>query len=175
MWKNKPSKLNIDKKNVGQNASQALCLISHLPFILFPFKEKLQPIWLAVESLLQIIQILLSDEVDEAIDLKRLSELITTHLRCYRDFFKHLLKPKHHFLLHYVMVIMLMGPVVRFWSLRMEAKHQFFKRVVYKTKSFVNIKKSLAYKHQEHFFLSPPRERVPSSLNVRILTNLSSI
>lgn len=96
------------------------------------------------------------DEVDEAIDLKRLSELITTHLRCYRDFFKHLLKPKHHFLLHYVMVIMLMGPVVRFWSLRMEAKHQFFKRVVYKTKSFVNIKKSLAYKHQEHFFLSPP-------------------
>lgn len=156
LWKNKPSKLNVDKKNVGQNASQALCLILHLPFILYPFKEKLQPIWLAVESLLQIIQILLSDEVDNAIDLKRLSELITTHLSCYIDFFKQLLKPKHHFLLHYVMVIKLMGPVVRFWSLRMEAKHQFFKRIVCKTKNFINIKKSLAYKHQEHFFLSPP-------------------
>lgn len=155
LWKNKPSKLIIDKKNVNQNASQALCLILHLPYILFPFKEKLQSIWLSVESMLQIIQILLSDELDDEFDLKRLSEMITTHLKCYKEFFNQLLKPKHHFLIHYVLVIMLMGPVVRFWSLRMEAKHQFFKQIINKTKNFMNIKKSLAYKHQEHFFLSP--------------------
>lgn len=155
LWKNKPSKINIDKKNMGQNASQALCLIFHLPFILFTFKEKLQAIWLSVESMLQIIQILLSDEVDEAFDLKRLSEMITVHLKCYIEFFNQLLKPKHHFLIHYVMVMMLMGPVVRFWSLRMEAKHQFFKRIIYKLKNFQNIKKTLAHKHQQHFFLSP--------------------
>lgn len=155
LQKNKPSKLNIDKKNVGQNASQALCLILHLPFILFPFKEKLQPIWLSVESILQIIQILLSDEVDDAFDLKRLSEMITTHLKCYKDFFNRLLKPKHHFLLHHVMVIILMGPVKRFWSLRMEAKHQFFKRIIYRLKNFQNIKKTLAYEHQQHFCSSP--------------------
>lgn len=42
-----------------------------------------------------------------------------------------------------------MGPVIMFWAFRMEAKHQFFKRNVYKTNNFVNIKKSLALKHQE--------------------------
>lgn len=149
--KSKPSKLNIDKKNVGQNASQALCLILHLPFILFPFKEKLQSIWLSVESLLQIIQILLSDEVNDAFDLKRLSELITTHLKCHKDFFNQLLKPKHHFLIHYVMLMILMGPVKWFSSLRMEAKHQFFKRIINKLKNFKNMKKTLAFEHQQHF------------------------
>lgn len=61
LWKkNVPSKLNIEeKKNLGQNASQMKCLILHLPCILFPFKHELQNIWLAVESMLQMIQILL--------------------------------------------------------------------------------------------------------------------
>lgn len=152
LWKKSvPSKLNIEKKNLGQNASQMRCLIFHLPYILFPFKHELQNIWLAVESMLQIIQILLSYQMNEN-DLNRLSELITTHLRCYQLFFNQSLKPKHHFLLHYVRVIRLVGPVVRFWALRMEAKHQYFKRIIRTTNNFVNIKKTLAYKHQEHFF-----------------------
>lgn len=126
----------------------------HLPFILFPFKNQLKTIWLAVESMLQIVQILLSDEINDE-DLKRLSNVITVHLECYQNVFGQTLKPKHHFLLHYVRVIQLMGPVVKFWALRMESKHQFFKREIQNTKNFVNIKKSLAYKHQEHFFAAP--------------------
>lgn len=144
----KPSKLNPDKKNVGQNASQARCLIFHLPFILYKFKTQLEPIWEAVETMLQIIQILSSDEIMEA-DLERLSSLITKHLECYQQLFNQPLKPKHHFLLHYLRIIRAMGPVIMFWAFRMEAKHQFFKRNVYKTNNFVNIKKSLALKHQE--------------------------
>lgn len=155
LWKrNAPSKLSVDKKNLGQNASQMKCLILHLPYILFQFKNDLQDIWLAVESMLQIIQILLSHQMSQD-DLMRLSERITTHLQCYQLFFNQSLKPKHHFLLHYVRVIKLMGPVILFWALRMEAKHQYFKKIVRTTNSFINIKKTLAYKHQERFFDVP--------------------
>lgn len=155
LWKrNAPSKLSLDKKNLGQNASQTKCLILHLPYILFDFKNELKSIWLAVELMLQIIQILLSTEVNEN-DLNRLSEQITAHLQCCQLFFNLSLKPKHHFLLHYVRVIKLMGPVVRFWALRLEAKHQNFKRTVRTTNNFINIKKTLAYKHQERFFDVP--------------------
>lgn len=128
-----PSKLNIEKKNIGQNTSQTKCLFLHLPFILFQFKDEVKSIWLAVESLLQIIQILLSDEICED-DLKRLSQLVTKHLEYYQLFFGQQLKPKHHFLLHYERVIRAMGPVVKFWAMRMEAKHQYFKQLVRQTK-----------------------------------------
>lgn len=149
---NIPSKLMTEKKNLGQNASQAKCLILHLPFILYRFKDQLKPIWLAaIETMLKIIQILLSDEIEEP-DLKILNEMIINHLQCYQAFFDLPLKPKHHFLLHYVSVIRAMGPVVKFWAMRMEAKHQYFKQLVNHTKQFVNIKKTLAYKHQEQLF-----------------------
>lgn len=152
LWKkNVPSKLGLEKKNLGQNASQMRCLILHLPFILFPFKNELQNIWLAVDSMLQIIQILLSYHLTES-DLNRLAEQIAIHLRCYQLFFNQPLKPKHHFLLHYVRAIRLVGPAVRFWALRMEAKHQYFKRIIRATNNFINIKKTLAYRHQESFF-----------------------
>lgn len=149
--RNIPSKLNLDKKNVGQNASQARCLMIHLPFILFKYKQKLESMWLTVESMLRIMQILLSEDIKE-VDLKRLSQLITTHLRCYQLYFDKPLKPKHHFLVHYEGIIRSMGPVIRFWAMRMEAKHQFFKNIAFRTKNFINIKQTLAQKHQEKSF-----------------------
>lgn len=147
---NTPSKIILEKKNVGQNASQARCLMMHLPFILFKYKSQLESVWLVVETKLQIIQILMSDEINET-DLDRLTNLITTHLNCSQAIFGQMLKPKHHFLLHYPSVIRAMGPVIHFWAMRMEAKHQYFKRIAYRTKNFVNIKKTLAEKHQEKF------------------------
>lgn len=85
----------------------------------------------------------MSHEINET-DLERLSTLITTHLQCYMLYFGTNLKPKHHFLTHYTGVIRSLGPVIKFWAMRMEAKHQFFKRIVYKTNNFINIKKTLA-------------------------------
>lgn len=92
----------------------------------------------------------MSHEINEE-DLNRLECLTTTHLQCYQLYFNLLLKPKHHFLLHYGHVIRSMGPVINFWAMRMEAKHQYFKKVVHNTRNFVNTKKTLAQKHQEKF------------------------
>lgn len=150
---NIPSKIMLDKKNIGQNASQSRCLILNLPFIFYEFKNQLEPIWLSVSSMLQIVQIILSTEITES-DLLRLSDLTKTHLQCYKEYFNEPLKPKQHFLTHYSNVIRDMGPVVRFWAMRMEAKHQYFKQIIHKARNFINIKKTLALKHQANFVIA---------------------
>lgn len=146
--KNKPSKINLDRKNIGQSAHQSYCLMVNLPFILIKYQNKLLNVWKPVETLLQIMQISFSDKIDE-VDLIRLTSLIDLHLSSLKNTFKIDLLPKHHFLIHYPTVIRLMGPVIFMWTMRMEAKHHFFKESVRKKKNFINLTKSLAYKHQE--------------------------
>lgn len=150
---NKPSKINLEKKNIGQNASQAYCLFTNLPFILFKFRQKLHTIWKPIELLLQILQIVSSSSINEK-DINRFETLIYSYLETYKTIFNENLRPKHHFLLHYVRVIRSMGPVIWFWVMRMESKHQFFKRVAQKTKNYINLKKTMAEQHQEKIFLA---------------------
>lgn len=56
--------------------------------------------------------------------------------------------PKHHFLEHYPQLILEFGPLVALWTMRFEAKHSFFKRVVRHTRCFKNVLQSLAQRHQ---------------------------
>lgn len=56
--------------------------------------------------------------------------------------------PKHHFLEHYPELIRAYGPLVLLWTMRFEAKHSFFERVVRHTQTFRNILLSLSMKHQ---------------------------
>jgi hypothetical protein len=37
------------------------------------------------------------------------------------------LLPEHHFLVHYPTCMMKSGPPIRYWCMRFEARHQFFK------------------------------------------------
>ncbi|XP_055308672.1 uncharacterized protein LOC129572687 [Sitodiplosis mosellana] len=150
---NKPLKINLEKKNLGQNASQAYCLFTNLPFILFKFREQLHEIWKPVELLLQILQIVSSYSITDK-DIERLETLIHSYLEAYKTIFNEHLRPKHHFLLHYVRVIRSMGPVVWFWVMRIESKHQFFKQVAQKTKNYINLKKTMAEQHQAKVFLA---------------------
>lgn len=146
--KNKPSKINVGKKSIGQSAHQSYCLMVNLPFILIQFKSELSSVWKPVETLLQIMQIVFSEKIDEN-DLIRLSALIDSHLSSIIDIFGVTLIPKHHFLLHYPRVIRAMGPVIFMWTMRMEAKHHFFKQLIHKKKNFVNVLRTMSVKHQE--------------------------
>lgn len=58
------------------------------------------------------------------------------------------LPPKHHFLDHYPQLIQEFGPVAALWTMRFEAKHRFFKRIVRQTGCFRNILLTLSNKHQ---------------------------
>ena len=41
------------------------------------------------------------------------------------------------------------GPPVRFWCVRYESKHNYFKQLAHRVKCFKNISKILAQRHQE--------------------------
>ncbi|KAK0140602.1 hypothetical protein N1851_022416 [Merluccius polli] len=74
---------------------------------------------------------------------------ISEHRRRYKEVFPdQRIRPKHHFLEHYPEIMKLFGPIVKFWIMRFEAKHSYFKQVVRHTKCFKNITLSLANKHQ---------------------------
>lgn len=56
--------------------------------------------------------------------------------------------PKHHFIKHYPYLIQRFGPPTECWTIRFEAKHSFFKKVVRDANNFKNILLTLASRHQ---------------------------
>lgn len=140
----------MDKRNLGQNATQSKCLFLHLPFILFNYRHNinLQLVWITVQSLLQISQIVYSSEISEN-ELVALEKEVTHHLESVQEYFNVELIPKHHFMLHYSNTIRAMGPLVHMNMMRFESKHKTFKDFAKVNQNFVNINKSLAIKHQQ--------------------------
>lgn len=146
---NIPSELNLDKRSLGQNAKQSICLFQNLPFILYEHRKypALKSVWNCVTSLLRIVEIVYSDEITE-IELDQLKNLISAHLTGIREIGETLI-PKHHFITHYPSVIRAVGPVINMTMMRYEGKHKVFKIFAEKTLNFKDINKTLAVKHQE--------------------------
>lgn len=147
--KNKPSQLKIDRKNLGQNASQSYCIMTHLPFMFIDKKHELRRVWLIMVSLLELMTIVFSYKIRES-DIHRMNHCVREHLNGMIREFKIDLKPKHHNLTHYAKIIREMGPLRYSWMMRMESKHKFFTDVARKTNNFVNIALTLAETHQAY-------------------------
>lgn len=58
------------------------------------------------------------------------------------------LRPKHHYLTHYWMMIFYFGPLGLVWTLRFESKHSFFKNHVRSSKNYINILSSRSNRHE---------------------------
>lgn len=149
--KNKPSLLGMKKTHLGQNASQSYCIIVHLPFIFHDAKEKLEKYWPLLEALLKCLQIVMSTSITES-DLIHLENNIDTFLDGMLTLNKRL-TPKAHFLTHYPRAIRKIGPLKHFWTMRFESKHKFFTDSAKTTNNFINLKKTLAQKHQQQICL----------------------
>lgn len=145
--RDKPSDLKLDRKNLGQNASQSHCLFINLPFIFADCKEKLEHIWIGIEWLLRCVEIMYSKEISDN-DVDQLAAFIEYHLKWLQECFEQNLIPKHHFLTHYPNAIRRIGPLIRFWMMRVDSKHQYFTHQAKNTNNFINITKTLAKKHQ---------------------------
>lgn len=148
--KNEPSKINLEKDNLNQNASQLRCLFRHTPFILYDLRdnEHLKSIWHCVSSLLRVVQIAYSTNIDEE-DINYLQNAIKVHLRSFKRIFETPLRFKQHVLTHYPTRIREMGPLKPMSMIRMESKHQDLKGRV-GGKNFVNLCKTICENHQEH-------------------------
>lgn len=146
-----PSKLNLDRKNLGQNASQIFCLLIHLPYILIELQneKKLKDHWICIQSLLKIVQIAYSAEINEP-ELKLLELQVEIHLESLKKSFSIDLLPKHHFLTHYANMIREMGPILHLSSMKYETKHATFTKWAKRTRNFINPNFSLATRHQEY-------------------------
>lgn len=146
-WKKyKPSKINVEKHNLNQNAMQSYCLMLHLPFILIKFRSKIGLAWDAMENLLQILQILYSTRIRKS-DVDRLREQIKSHLSYLVEMGCNLL-PKHHMTTHYPNLILKIGPLIHSWMMRFESKHKFFTDLVHLTYNYKNLPYTLAMRHQ---------------------------
>ena len=78
-----------------------------------------------------------------------LEYMISDHLQLFKHLFPNeTIKPKQHYLLHYPRCIRMVGPLVKFWAMCFEAKHNFFKRLSHIVCNFRNICKTMEYRHQ---------------------------
>lgn len=143
---NKPGPVDLEKHNLGQNASQSMCLFKNIPFILFDERKnkKLENIWKIVQALLRIIEIVYSREIFEN-DIGDLTEQLQIFSTNFLETERHL-KPKIHFMLHYPSIIRKMGPIVFMNMMRYERKHRSLKMLI--SSNYKNLNKSLAEEHQ---------------------------
>lgn len=148
-----PSAFDFEKKNLGQNAAQAMSLFRQIPFILFKWRydSKLTELWKCYQALLYICDVSYSYEVTEN-ELQELENQVALHLDLYIKFFGDLI-PKQHFLVHYASRIRAIGPLIFCNMMRFDSKHRVLKVIRNQTNNFKAINKTLAYQHQKQMSL----------------------
>lgn len=147
-----PSEINLNKRSLGQNAGQSMCLFKSLPFILNRYQKNrdFPKIWRCVQPLYRIVEIVFSHVITEA-DLTSLNEAVhelTSELKAAGV----KLIPKLHFHLHYEEIIRAVGPLVYMNMMRYERKHHALKQFVQGSRSFKNINQTIILRHQQNLY-----------------------
>lgn len=154
---NKSSPINLDKTGnlIGERAAQTWCLLRFLPLllgdVLETLSEKQTKKFKVIKLLLEIVDIVFCPVNTYGMVL-RLKELISTHHHLFKVEYNHSLTPKHHFMIHYPMIIMSSGPLVGLWCMRFESKHAYFKNLCTKLKNYKSLSKTLAFRHQKYMW-----------------------
>lgn len=148
---NKPQTIqsNFAKKGtVGGNGHENWALLRFLPLLIGHHVPENEKAWSVVLELKDIVELLSSPSFTTE-TLCYLQAKISDHRQLLLEVFPDIkLRPKHHYLEHYPVLIKKFGPLIEFWTIRFEAKHSFFKKVVRNTGNFKNILHTLATRHQ---------------------------
>lgn len=99
--------------------------------------------------LLEICRMIFSPSIKK-VTLLYLRDCIDLYLTNFQKLYGLHLIPKQHYLTHYPSLILKCGPLINFWTMRTEAKHKWFKKLVYILGNYKNIPLSLADRHQLH-------------------------
>lgn len=152
--KNKPNLIRINTNsqsknafNLKQKAAKCMCLFRVLPFVIGEKIDENNKCW-AIYKKLSLIIDLLYVEFPSSVVPAQLEWLIQEYQFLYKDLFKRNLTKKHHNMVHYPNAIRKYGSLVAFTTLRYEAKHSYFKKLVQASNNCINIPKMLARKHQ---------------------------
>ncbi|XP_026046980.1 uncharacterized protein LOC113035558 [Astatotilapia calliptera] len=118
------------RKSVGGNAHENWCLLRLLPLIIGLKVPQQEPVWQMLMTLKDIVDLVMS-RVHTEESICYLDSIISEHRSRFLDVSpQHKLIPKHHFLEHYPQLIREFGPLAALWTMRFEAKHSFFKKVL---------------------------------------------
>lgn len=147
---NKPSALPKNfEVGLKLNASRVWCLLRLLPLLIGNFVPEGEPVWDLLLMLKEIVDLILAPAINTTY-ISHLADLINDHHTLLKLLFPDIiLKPKHHFLVHYPKLIVEFGPLVACWCMRYESKHLYFKNVAHSIKNFINLPSSFAKKHQQ--------------------------
>lgn len=171
---------NLNAPHLKMTAREMMTFIHIFPLIvgdLIPYDDE---VWIFLLNLIQIIEILLFSEIPHDL-AQHLKSLIKAHHTDYIRLFNDTLKPKHHLMIHYDLIISKSGPPRNFWCFRYEAEHKKFKSYARATSSRKNICFSLAKKFQFKFanlliqevpppFIVEPYHRIESN-NENLIRN----
>ena len=136
------------RKTIGGNAHENWSLIRFFPLLVGHKVPIDEPAWKLLADLKDIVEVVVSP-VQTQESIAYLNFKISEHRIRFKEVFPDTnFRPKHHFLEHYPQLICKFGPLVALWTMRFEAKHSFFKRVVRRTTCFKNVLLSLAQRHQ---------------------------
>lgn len=139
--------LHADSKHLRQGAAQTWLLARILPLLIachIPVSDK---VWQCFIKLLKVIDICVAPIVS-ADTCGVLKILIEEHHQMFTQIYPEWsVIPKMHFLIHYPEQIMALGPLVRSWTMRHEAKLYLLK-CAGRISNFKNISQSISCRHQ---------------------------
>lgn len=144
------------------SAREMMSFLHFLPLMVGDKVFKNDEVWALLQTLIKIVDILLSFKITKNM-LHELETLVYIHHSEYKRLFpSSTLKPKHHHMLHYPMVIAMAGAPRNYWSFLYEANHKSHKQYARNITSRVDICVSLAKKYQLQFansiFMLPPHK-----------------
>ena len=139
--------LQSDDKKFHLSSSQTLLLCRIFPLLVGDCIPEDDCNWKCFTLLRKIIDIVASPVIYKG-QCAILRVLIEEHHSFFCEIYSEsFITPKFHFMLHYPDQIILLGPMVRTWTMRYEAKLNLFKRAS-RLGNFKNIALTLAQRHQ---------------------------
>lgn len=133
-------------RSLRSSASQMLLLLRILPLLIGDCVPEGDVNWKCFLLLRKMVDIVLCPLSSESI-VSSLIILVKEHQVAFLALYPNNYIPKLHFSLHYPTQILQLGPMIDSWTIRHEAKLNFFKQAT-PTSSFKNITLSLANHHQ---------------------------
>ena len=138
-----------DERGFEQQAAKNWLFLRVFPFIVGDWVNMESEQWAVLEKLLAICSILVSPVIHVE-SVAYLKTLIKDFLPGFIQSFHGIIIPKLSYLVHCLSLILTLGPLVNYWCMRLESKHQYFKKKSRKC-SHKNICHSLAKGHQRRF------------------------
>jgi len=134
-------------KALSGKAVEKWCLFRLLPLLIGDVVDDEDKVWQLYILAREISEIVLAPVIDPAW-LPYLELIIAHHHALLKDVAPKAFIPKMHFIVHYPRLLLTYGPLRHLWTMRFEAVHQYFKQLIKKTKSFVNVTASLCSRFQ---------------------------